>query len=152
MRAHDKTGTARRWSARMRQFWTHSGGTVTIEFVIWLPVFLVLLAITADACKLYVTQSNMLNVARDTARRMAVGKLCTVAAATTYAQQQMLYSSLTYTYTITVTTDSNTVTIATPIAGAGVFNLLRLWGSFDANGVTSLTASATMPAEPGICT
>lgn len=137
---------------RARRWWAGDAGTVTIEFVIWLPVFLVLLAITADACKLYITQSSMLNVARDTSRRMSVGKLCTVAAANTYAAQQMLYSKLTYTYTITMGTDYNTVTISTPIKDAGVFGLLRLWGSFAKNGVTDLAVSATMPAEPGICT
>lgn len=46
-------------------------GSVTIEFVLWVPVIMVLIAIVIDATTIYITHAEMWNVARDTARRMS---------------------------------------------------------------------------------
>ena len=46
-------------------------GAVTIEFVLWVPVIMALVAIVIDATTIYITHSEMWNVARDTARRMS---------------------------------------------------------------------------------
>lgn len=119
---------------------------MTVEFVIWIPILLVILGFTADACKLYLTQADMWDVARDTARRMSTGQYCKTSDAQTYAQSQLLYP-LTYTFSITQGSD-DVVQISTPVAGASVFGVLASYGGFMAN---SLGAKVTMPAEPGAC-
>jgi Flp pilus assembly protein TadG len=117
-------------------------GTVTVEFVVWLPVFVFLLALTADACKLYLTQADMWSVARDTARRMSTGELATPEAAETYASGQLLYP-LDYTYTITQDTD-DTVQISVPISDACVFGVLPVVGNF---GGSQMVARVVMRVE-----
>jgi Flp pilus assembly protein TadG len=120
----------------LRRLVRSRAGTVTVEFVIWMPVFVFILALTADACKLYLTQADMFNVARDTARRMSTGQLVTTADAEAYASDKLLYSSLGYTFNITKDTDStthvtdDTVEIGVPAMDASVFGLLPVIGNF----------------------
>lgn len=134
----------RRACLRLRHGWRNDIGTVTVEFVIWMPVFMFILALTADTCKLYVTQANMWSVARDTARRMTTGQLATPDAAKTYAADHLLYRTLNYTYTITADGTDDTVQISVPITDASVFELLPHL----ANLMTAqMTASVTMRSE-----
>lgn len=134
--------------ARLFRMWRGDRGTVTVEFVLWIPIFLIILAFTADACKLYLTQANMWDVARDTARGMSIGQYCDTATAQTYAQSQLYYSSLTYAFNVTKGT-ADIVDITTPIAGASVFGVLASFGGFNTG---TLEAKVTMPSEPGTCT
>jgi Flp pilus assembly protein TadG len=48
-------------------------GSQSIEFILWIPIFVGLLIIVMDATTLYITQTEMENVARDTARSMIKG-------------------------------------------------------------------------------
>ena len=59
---------AARFAAR---FARDTRGTVTIEFVLWLPVFVGLLMLFADTSLAYMNQSNFWNVSRETARIVA---------------------------------------------------------------------------------
>jgi len=61
-------------------------GAVTIEFVLWIPILVALLVTAIDATTLYVTQTEMWKVARDTARRMVTGRVLTESDAEAYAQ------------------------------------------------------------------
>jgi hypothetical protein len=68
-------------------------GSQTIEIMLWIPIFVALLVIIIDASTLYLTQTEMWNVARDTARRMTTGQLASVDDARDYANLQLhLYS------------------------------------------------------------
>lgn len=58
---------------KFADFLRDDGGSYTIEFCLWIPVFLVFLAATVDASLLYLTHNNMWNAARDAARRASVG-------------------------------------------------------------------------------
>lgn len=123
-------------AGRLRRLLRSQAGTVTVEFVIWMPVFVAIIALTSDAAKLYLTQADMHNVARDTARRMATGELTSISAAQDYAAGQLLYPSLTYSYNITKVTDTttnvtdDTVEISVPVSQACVFGLLPVLGNF----------------------
>ena len=118
-------------------------GSVTVEFVAWMPVFMFVLALTADACKLYLTQADMWTVARDTARRMATGQLATPTDAQNYAKQHLLYASSSYTYTITQDVD-DTVEIKIPITDACVFGILPVIANLSS---TQMAAKVVMRAE-----
>ncbi len=48
-------------------------GAVTIEFVLWVPIFVGLFVLVTDASIIYLTHSEMWSVARDTTRRMTTG-------------------------------------------------------------------------------
>lgn len=118
-------------------------GVVTLEFVAWMPVFVVILALTADACKLYLTQADMWSVARDTSRRMSTGQLGTPESAQAYAQSQLLYGTLDYTFTITQGVDDS-VEIRVPLTSACVFGILPVLANM---GSAQIDAKVVMRAE-----
>lgn len=60
-------------------------GSATIEFILWVPVIAALVVMVVQATTLYVTHTEMWNVARDTARRMVTGVVLTEDEAETYA-------------------------------------------------------------------
>jgi Flp pilus assembly protein TadG len=130
-------------SGRLKAMAASDAGTVTLEFVAWMPVFVFILALTADACKLYLTQADMWSVARDTARRMSTGQLATPADAQNYATGHLLYSTLGYTFTITQGGD-DTVEIAVPVTNACVFGILPVVGNFSS---AHIDAKVVMRAE-----
>ncbi len=56
---------------RRRRFITirrDENGSISIEFVLWIPIFIFLIAIITDLSIVYVVNANMYDVARDTAR------------------------------------------------------------------------------------
>lgn len=73
----------------LNRFFTDEKGAFTIEFVLWVPIILVLLAIVIDATTIYVVHTEMWNVARDTARRVAMGKITSEDAAEQHAVDSM---------------------------------------------------------------
>ena len=72
MKRHDMRKDQRR--SRTRRFFENQFGSATIEFVIWLPWFFMLLMLTVDASFMYMSLTRMENAARDAARRVAVGQ------------------------------------------------------------------------------
>ncbi len=80
----------------LSQFIRDQTGTATIEFVLWVPVYVIMLVAATDASILYLTHTEMWNAARDTARRISVGAL-TAADAPNRAKDKLLLSGRTYT-------------------------------------------------------
>ena len=73
----------------LNRFRRDETGSMTVEFVLWVPIIVALLVTMIDATTLYVTHSEMWNVARDTARRMVTGNLQSRAEAKAYAVNAM---------------------------------------------------------------
>ncbi|MEL6234106.1 MAG: TadE/TadG family type IV pilus assembly protein [Pseudomonadota bacterium] len=128
---------------RARGFARNERGSATIEFVLWIPFFLILLGILTDSATLYLRQNEMWNVSRDTARLLATGQI-TEAQATGYARDNLpLAGTLNYTITANDPSDlSKWVDIKVKIGEASVF------GFFAAIANNDLTARAVMRAEP----
>ena len=97
-------------------------GFQTIKFVLWLPIIASLMMFITDASILYLTQTEMWNVAHDTARRLSSGQLQTENDAIVYANQQLnLYDPA---YVVTATRDTATamtVVITVDVVGATIF-------------------------------
>lgn len=74
------------------------GGTNTIEFVLWLPIFILILSVVVDVCFMFLAQAVMYDVASDTARRVAVGTA--PAAARAQAQTNATFNGAVPTVTI----------------------------------------------------
>jgi Flp pilus assembly protein TadG len=106
----------------MQTFLRDDKGSQTVEFVLWLPIIASLMVIITDSSILYLTQTEMSNVARDTARRLSSGQLQTENAAVIYANQQLnLYDPA---YVVTATRDatsSMTVVITVDVVDATIF-------------------------------
>ncbi len=64
-------------------------GAVTIEFTTLVPAFVLLLVFFVDASTIYLTRSEMYNVARDAARRMSTDQLQTSDEVKTYVESHL---------------------------------------------------------------
>ena len=128
----------------MWHFLQDERGVMTVDFVVWLPLFVSLLVIVTDASILYLTQTEMWNVARDTVRRMTTRSITSVAEAECWAEAQLsLYNYLVYEVDAASTADTNSVTIQVPLADASAFGYFI--GPVLGN---TISATVTMRADP----
>jgi Flp pilus assembly protein TadG len=126
----------------VKQFLSDQRGSATVEFVIWVPWFMLLLMITTDVSFIYLSQTQMLNVSRDAARRMSTGEI-EPAEVATFAKAQL--GSAKYTVTDCSTGASACVRITRPFADTAVF------GGFLGDLIAeNLMAETTMRKEPGV--
>jgi len=108
---------------RTSRFLRDECGSATIEFVLWVPVFVVLLIATTDATILYLSHTEMWNVSRDIARRLAVGDI-TEAQAVEEAKKELFLYSRGYTVGTSVGIDV-VVEITTNVGDASVFGFFK---------------------------
>lgn len=103
---------------RVRGFLHGESGGATVEFIMMVPLFMGLLGLFADASMLYMRQSELMNVARDTARivsRNAMTATEAVSYATTAASSRNVRASVQVTVNqgfVTVTITANAAALA----------------------------------------
>ncbi len=116
---------------------------VTIEFVLWVPIFIGLFVFVTDASIIYLTHSEMWSVARDTTRRMTTGEITTDAEAREHAAARLFLGSRTYVIDPELASSDLNITIAIGLDDAAIFG-------FFFKGILgqSLVASVTMRKEP----
>ncbi len=116
---------------------------VTIEFVLWVPIFVGLFVFVSDASIIYLTHSEMWSVARDTTRRMTTGEITTDAEARDYAAAHLFLGSRTYVIDPELAGSDLNITIAIGLDDAAIFGFF-----FKPILGESLVASVTMRREP----
>lgn len=107
----------------LSRFLRDDSGSATIEFVLWVPVFVVLLVATTDATILYLSHTEMWNVSRDIARRIAVGDI-TADEAVNEAQKELFLYNRTYRVAAESGIDV-VVEIQTNVGDASVFGFFK---------------------------
>ncbi len=130
----------------MRSVFTFLGdekAAVTIEFVLWVPIFVGLFVFVTDASIIYLTHSEMWNVARDTTRRMTTEEITNDAEVRDYAAAHLFLGSRTYLIDPDFDTVDLNVTIAIGLDDAAIFGFF-----FKSILGRSLVASVTMRKEP----
>ncbi len=130
-----------RWPG-VSQFLRDEHGSATIEFVLWVPIFVVILVAATDATILYLHHTEMWNVSRDVARRVAVGDMTEADAAAAVQNEMFLYSRA---YTVSTSNPADLdvkIMIRTSVRDASVF------GFFEPVLDRYLTAMVTMRREP----
>ena len=130
----------------MRSVFTFLGdekGAVTIEFVLWVPIFVGLFVFVTDASIVYLTHSEMWSVARDTTRRMTTGQFTSRAQAADYAASHLFLGNRTYVIDPDFDSADLNVTITIGLDGAAIFGFF-----FEPILGESLVASVTMRKEP----
>lgn len=153
---------------RISAFLRDERGSYTIEFCLWIPMFLFFLAATVDASLLYLTHNNMWNAARDAARRGSTGELEDYAAIKQHLEGTLLLGGNQYYLPAGQGVNGNevTVVIQTQIGDASLFNIfgyIGWWfGSYDPGSVgygcndgdnimgCALHAEVTMALEPAL--
>lgn len=131
-----------------KSFLAEEHGGVTVEFVLWLPVFAALIAGAVDISLAFMNQSNYWNVARDTARLVSRHAL-TSAQAVTYAESNATFGSGTPTAVVTLSPTANgatptqvLVTISAPASSVDAFGIFGIFSG------TTITASVKHNIEP----
>lgn len=127
-------------------------GSISIEFVLWIPIFIILIAIITDLSIVYAVNANMYDVARDTARRWSQDR-----AAETYPTDQHVidhvkselvigYDQDGVNYDVNPSKDevNDRVTVAIRAKAADV----DIFGIMGPIGVEDLFAQVTMRLEP----
>ncbi len=127
---------------KLHEFIHDERGSPTIEFVLWVPVFVFFLCFTIDASILYLTHSEMFTVARTTARQISVGAL-SIDDAPAYAESRLLLSGRTYT-TGVLSGSLLIVEITVNVGDATVFGMMS---SITGYGVSNNVMGRTMRAR-----
>ncbi|MDP3262874.1 MAG: TadE/TadG family type IV pilus assembly protein [Tabrizicola sp.] len=125
----------------VRGFLVADSGSVTVEFALMVPLFTGLLMLMTDASMLYLQQSKLLNVSRDTARIVARYAM-TAVEAKAYAESVASNGRGTATAKVTIANGFVTVTVSSPSKVAAPFGIIKF-----AVGDT-LTAATTNTMEP----
>ncbi len=148
------TNTLRAWiGLRQRSMraailapWRDARGVAAVEFAFVMPVLVLILTGIIQLGLLLFLHGNMGDVARDTARRLAVGEL-TAANAPSYAEGQLVNWGGTFTVTPTMPNPADpndrdiTVQISVPIADVSLVDIV---GVFQTG---NMTAASTMRQE-----
>ncbi len=131
-----KTRNGRRFSALFR----NNSGVAALEFAIIVPIVLSMLTGIIQFGFVLFIENHMADVARDTARRFAVGE-SDQSEAVQYAQDTLLNWGVTYTVRVTPNADDVDVVVSLPMASAGIIDMLGLFQS------GTLSVSVTMLTE-----
>ncbi|HLQ19756.1 MAG TPA: TadE/TadG family type IV pilus assembly protein [Tabrizicola sp.] len=96
---------------KIKEFMRQESGSSTIEFVLWMPVVMLILLLIADASMLFMSRSHAIRVLQDTNRLYSVGQFTgttaeRLAQAQTYALNRLRGLSPSAT---AVTTETNRV-------------------------------------------
>jgi Flp pilus assembly protein TadG len=127
---------------RVSKFLRDERGSATIEFVLWVPIFVAILVASTDATILYLHHTEMWNVSRDVARRVAVGDMTESEAVAVVQNEMYLYSRAYTVWTSDPTELDVQIQIQTTVADASVFGFFKpVLGRY-------LTARVTMRREP----
>jgi Flp pilus assembly protein TadG len=98
----------------IRSFCRATDGSITVEFVMWVPVFLMIFLAITDASLMFMHQSNFWNVSRDTARIVSRHGL-DAEAAEAYARGNAAFGS--YSPDVDVVVNEQAATVTVTISG-----------------------------------
>jgi hypothetical protein len=140
-----------RLSGFRRSFLRRQDGSVSVEFIVWMPVFLAVLGLIADASTTYLIQASMWNAAADCTRRMSVGQYTAAQVSpndvkTACVQKELLYAYKPYSITPTFGATDDSIEITLPMYEAGVIGVLAVFGGFRGSNF-KLDVKTTMRAE-----
>jgi len=161
---------AMRFKRLIRNFSDDSGAT-TVEFVLWVPVFMFILMITVDVSLLFLRQSNLWYVARDAARQASLHQFDDFIAAGYGSRNAYLRDSVETRGTFGgdrpdavdplglappeeethVDTGAQTVTVVlrVPMVDVGIFGILNIGGrAINVGNSGNLVAFVKMRLEP----
>ncbi|SDJ90869.1 TadE/TadG family type IV pilus assembly protein [Aliiruegeria lutimaris] len=127
---------------RIRKWFRAEDGSMAIEFVIMVPLFVAMISGVVDLSRVYVDQANYYSIARDTARIVARHGM-TETTAETYATTRLNeVSDAQHTVDVSTTSTEVTVFIAAPIEVLAKFDFLDFLADM------TITATVTHALEP----
>ncbi|MEL6127955.1 MAG: TadE family protein [Pseudomonadota bacterium] len=126
---------------KLSKLWSSEDGTVTIEFVMWLPIFMSILGIVTDASLLLTKHSQLLDAARDASRFVATGRMTEVEAEAYLTDRLGTFAN--YAPDVQVDAMHVTTNIVAPYADFVIFGDMLVLDS-------NMTASISMALETAV--
>ncbi len=123
-------------SGRLEALGKNEEGTATVEFVIIFPIFLLLLALIADASLIFFGQANALRAVQDANRSFSVGRYTTEGETESSIEAALSNFSSNAVATSTVSNGSITSSVSFPAADLTSLGLITQLVDFSLN-VTS---------------
>lgn len=115
-------------SGRVRSFTRATDGAATIEAVLWLPMFVMIVALLADVSMMFYGQSRLLRVAQDANRNLSVDRLTTEAEAESFVIAQLAQvSPNTQAKTAISDTGLITTTVSVPLNDLELFGVAKIF-------------------------
>lgn len=154
-----KFGLPERFKKLIRNFSDDSGAT-TVEFVLWVPVFMFILMITVDVSLLFLRQSNLWYVARDAARQASIRQITSDAELREFVETRGTFGGDRPSATdpeapadenTHIDTGAQTVTVVlrVPMVDVGIFGILNIGGrAINVGNSGNLVAFVKMRLEP----
>ena len=114
---------------RIRRFSRDRSGTVSVEYILWVPIIFLFWFAAIQVSLLFVTQSNYWSVARETARLVARHAM-TETVAQEYAAQKAALFGIAPTTSVQVNGNSVQVVLSIPMLRVTALNPLGLQSDF----------------------
>ena len=131
------------WARKWRDFyarWEDESGVAAMEFAFIAMIAVTLFSGIVQFGFVLFIDNHMADVARDAARRFAVGE-SNQSETVQYAQDTLLNWGVTYTVTVTPNVNDVDVQVSLPMSSVAIIDMLRLFQS------GTLSASVTMLTE-----
>lgn len=125
----------------MKHFAKDSSGSVTIEFVLWVPIIFVFLLLATDSSLAFMRQSQMWQVSRETARIVSRYGM-DEATAEAYASSRAVFGTTAAAADVTFGSGDVQVTMTVP------FGALAPFGTLDLIMADTFTTRVTHAMEP----
>lgn len=112
----DLTTPVRQTKGRISGFLSQQDGSATIEFVMWLPLFLFVFGLIAEASLIFAGETTILRVVQDANRAMSIGRLTTASATETQIKNNIAKLAPDAQVTTTVTNGIIHSTVSVPVS------------------------------------
>lgn len=125
-----KSMNARGRNCRLfRRFIADEEGSFSIEAVIWMPVFAMILAIIMNVSLVFFNESQMLRIVQDANRAFSLGRLEDAYETETYIAEQLAYLDADLTIITTLSSGVISTTLSVPATDLMPMNFMK--GTFD---------------------
>lgn len=75
----------------LKKFCRKEEGSTTIEFILWIPIFVIIVGLVIDLCFLFLAQSRLYDVTAEGVRRWAVLQIKTGTEAETFVENNVQF-------------------------------------------------------------
>ena len=110
-------------------FWKDERGTATVEFVICVPVFVMLLGLVVDTSLVFAGEAQALRVVQDANRSFSIGRIKTISETQTMIVDSLKSMSPGVTAVTVVNAGVITSTATMPAQELSSFGILNVYGS-----------------------
>lgn len=120
------------WPVRkLGQFFRRTDGAISIEMVIWLPVFAVLIGLVADAALIFAKQAQVLRIVQDANRATSIGRMMSSAETEEFIESRIATISPNATVVTTIQAGVISSTVTMPASDLTATSLVAAFRSIN---------------------